>query len=137
MSIQRILVVDDDALSREFLVEAIHALGYQPVEAKNAAEALEFVRKSAPDLVLTDLRMPGADGIAVLQQLSALTTSPFSGIVISGDTRPETIHAVGAAGFALLHKPVAAAKLRALVMQFDAMVRESKRPNNDHENPAR
>ena len=35
MSIQRILVVDDDSLSREFLVEAIAALGYQPIAAKN------------------------------------------------------------------------------------------------------
>ena len=41
MSIQRILVVDDDALSREFLVEAITTLGYKPIEAKNGQEALE------------------------------------------------------------------------------------------------
>jgi DNA-binding NtrC family response regulator len=75
-------------------------------------------------LVLCDLWLPkGESGIDVLPRLAALTTAPFSGIVISGDTRPETIQAVKAAGLPLLHKPLAASKLRALVMQFAGHVR--------------
>ena len=46
-------VVDDDTLSREFLVEAIAQLGYQPIEAKNGSEAMEQALKELPDLVLT------------------------------------------------------------------------------------
>jgi DNA-binding NtrC family response regulator len=69
MSIQRILVVDDDALSREFLVEAVAALGYQPIEAKSGTEALERAQSTQPDLVLTDLRMPGVDGIELVRNL--------------------------------------------------------------------
>jgi CheY-like chemotaxis protein len=63
MSIQRILVVDDDALSREFLVEAVSALGYEPIAAKSGEEALERIASARPDLVLTDLRMPGMNGV--------------------------------------------------------------------------
>ena len=72
MSIQRILVVDDDALSREFLVEAISALGYKPIEAKNGQEALERAQSSNPDLVLTDLRMPGMDGMELVKKIRKL-----------------------------------------------------------------
>jgi len=69
MSIQRILVVDDDTLSRQFLVEAIAALGYQPIEAKNGTEALERAQSSNPDLVLTDMRIPGVNGIELVRNL--------------------------------------------------------------------
>jgi two-component system, NtrC family, response regulator HydG len=69
MSIERILVVDDDDLSRQFLVEAVEALGHQPISARNAHEALDQIRKEVPDLVLTDLRMPGIDGIELVRNL--------------------------------------------------------------------
>jgi DNA-binding NtrC family response regulator len=69
MSIQRILVVDDDTLSRQFLVEAIAALGYQAIEAKSGREALERAQSSNPDLVMTDMRIPGVDGIELVRNL--------------------------------------------------------------------
>ena len=69
MSIQRILVVDDDPLSREFLVEAVAFLGYQAASACNAEEALKKVASEHMDLVLTDLRMPGMDGIGLIDAL--------------------------------------------------------------------
>jgi DNA-binding NtrC family response regulator len=69
MSIQRILIVDDDPLSREFLIEAVSSLGYQPQGVSSASEALECVRKIQPDLVLTDLRMPDMDGVQLIEAL--------------------------------------------------------------------
>ena len=71
MSIQRIMVVDDDTLSREFLVEAISQLGYSPIAAKSGNDALEQAKKELPDLVLTDLRMPGIDGLELVKSLKA------------------------------------------------------------------
>jgi len=70
MSIQNILVVDDDRLSRQFLVEAVRSLGYTAREAENGDRALELVHEETPDLVLTDLRMPGTDGMALAELLS-------------------------------------------------------------------
>jgi two-component system, NtrC family, response regulator HydG len=69
MSIQRVLVVDDDHLSREFLSEAVTALGFTVDEAACAAEALEMIAEVAPDLVLTDLRMPGMDGSELVREI--------------------------------------------------------------------
>jgi DNA-binding NtrC family response regulator len=70
MSIQQILVVDDDKLSREFLVEAVKSLGFQVSVATSGDDGLERVRNSPPDLVLTDLRMPGMDGLALVERLA-------------------------------------------------------------------
>ena len=51
MTLRSILVVDDDTLSREFLVEACRSLGYRTHEACNGREALEVVERTNPDVV--------------------------------------------------------------------------------------
>jgi DNA-binding NtrC family response regulator len=61
------LVIDDDALSREFLAEALATAGYSVSEAKSGEDGLATLRNGEPDLVLTDLRLPGVDGLAVLR----------------------------------------------------------------------
>ncbi len=69
MSIRRILVVDDDSLSREFLVEAARSLGFEVDEARNGREALERVSSACPDMVVTDLRMPEMNGTELVEKL--------------------------------------------------------------------
>ncbi len=69
MPIQRVLVVDDDPLSREFLIEAVDSLGFTAEHAASAEEALKIVASRLPDLVLTDLRMPGMDGGQLIESL--------------------------------------------------------------------
>jgi DNA-binding NtrC family response regulator len=71
MTIRHILVVDDDALSREFLVEAIASLGYMASAAVDGEQGLAQAQATAPDLVLTDLRMPGVDGLSLVRRLHA------------------------------------------------------------------
>ena len=58
MSIQRVLIVDDDPLSREFLAEAVGSLGFSVDQAASGEEALTTITHKMPDLVLSDLRMP-------------------------------------------------------------------------------
>jgi DNA-binding NtrC family response regulator len=70
MPIQHVLVVDDDPLSREYLVEAAKSLGYRVAQASDGVEALHRVAQQPPDLVLTDLRMPGTDGLALVEKLA-------------------------------------------------------------------
>src|SRR5688500_3234361 len=69
MPIQHILVVDDDQLSRTFLVEAVQALGYRATPARDGDEGFALAQSAHPDLVLTDLRMPGMDGAALVRKL--------------------------------------------------------------------
>ncbi len=71
MSIHRVLVVDDDSLSREFLHEATRSLGFEADSAASGREALERITERNYDLVLSDVRMPEMDGMQLLAELRA------------------------------------------------------------------
>ncbi len=66
----RVLVVDDGRDNREFLAEYIlKPHGYEPLMARDGYEALEAVRRDAPDIMLLDLQMPRMNGMEVLDAL--------------------------------------------------------------------
>jgi DNA-binding NtrC family response regulator len=67
----RILVVDDDPASCRLVRAIFSAEGDEVVAAHDAAAALELAERSAPDLVLLDLHLPGAEGLSVLEALVA------------------------------------------------------------------
>jgi len=66
----QVLVVDDEGAQREILRTILTAEGYGVETAGNAAEALAKSARTRFDLVLTDLRMPGADGLSLVRQLT-------------------------------------------------------------------
>ncbi|MBD3867989.1 MAG: sigma-54-dependent Fis family transcriptional regulator [Acidobacteria bacterium] len=66
-----ILIVDDEANVRKVLGTLLQQGGYQTTPAGDAAQALDLVRAQDPDLVLTDLQMPGMDGMELLSTLRA------------------------------------------------------------------
>ena len=63
-----VLVVDDEKLIRWTLQQSLERDGYKVLEADNGEDALRLVRDEAPDLMLLDLRLPGIDGMAVLER---------------------------------------------------------------------
>lgn len=69
MTLQRILVVDDESLAREYLAEAVGSLGYTAISAPDAASALNIVEREQPDVVMTDLRMPDMDGVELTRRI--------------------------------------------------------------------
>jgi CheY-like chemotaxis protein len=60
---RQILIVEDDEAMREFLCQAISRSGYYVEAVQDGAEALRRVEESHFDLLLTDIRMPGLDGL--------------------------------------------------------------------------
>lgn len=64
-----ILVVDDNARSRQLLTDLLIAQGHSVREAVNGEEALEAVRRQQPDVILLDVIMPGLNGFEVCRQL--------------------------------------------------------------------
>lgn len=65
----RVLVVDDEAICRETTTEQLHDAGYWARAAASAEAALAVMNKHAVDVVLSDVRMPGTDGLALLEQI--------------------------------------------------------------------
>jgi len=66
-----ILVVDDRAINREFLVMLLESAGYRAIEAINGAEALETVGCEKIDLIISDILMPVMDGIEFANRMRA------------------------------------------------------------------
>jgi len=70
----RVLVVDDNAMSREMLAEMLMSLQFMPIVAASAEEALSLLHQGEAvqqpcQLLLTDMRMPGTDGLALIEQV--------------------------------------------------------------------
>src|SRR5436853_730302 len=66
-----ILIVDDDAASRSLLGRLLNASGYRCHEIGNAVDALKFVQREQPAVILLDFKMPEVDGAAALRRLRA------------------------------------------------------------------
>jgi two-component system response regulator HydG len=75
-----ILLVDDEPLMRLSMVDALEAVGYDVHAAASGTEGIEAIRQKAFDLVITDLRLPGADGLSVLK--STKDKAPQTEVVV-------------------------------------------------------
>lgn len=69
---QRILVVDDDAAVRRFIVECLQSLGYSVEEAADGEAGLRVLQESPPDLMIVDYAMPGMTGVDVVLRARAV-----------------------------------------------------------------
>ena len=70
--IKEILVVDDEPLIREIIIRKLSEFGYIATPVENAFEALNKMREKSYPLVLSDIMMPGMDGIELLKRLRSL-----------------------------------------------------------------
>lgn len=103
--IGNILVVDDEVELKNVLVEALVSQGYQTTGVNSGAEALAAIRTQAFDAVLTDLMMPGMDGVALVQE--ALQIDPhLVCIVMTGQGTIQTaVEAMKVGAFDYVLKP--------------------------------
>ena len=102
----RILVVDDDRNSRESLGRALRRDGYEILVAENGKVALEVAREHEVDLVLTDLKMPGLDGLDFLEGLRVVRPD-VPAILISAYASVDTaVKAVRRGVSDVLEKPI-------------------------------
>jgi DNA-binding NtrC family response regulator len=101
----RLLIVDDEVELKSALCETLADEGYETVGASNGAEGLKALEKQDFDLLLSDLMMPGMDGIQLLRK--ALETDPnLVAIIMTGQgTIPSAIEAMKIGAFDYVLKP--------------------------------
>ena len=134
-----ILVVDDDRTIRRNLAKLVEAEGYRAGEAVDGDEALAKIRTEGPAAVLLDLKMPGRDGLSVLEELGpALADLPVIVVTAFGGSAP-AIEAMRRGAYDYLTKPfdldeVVLTLKRALRQRaLAAEVRELRSRTEDHE----
>jgi CheY-like chemotaxis protein len=69
MTAERILVIEDNERNLKLVRDVLQYAGYQVLEARTGEDGVELAERSAPDLVLMDLQLPGIDGTEALRQL--------------------------------------------------------------------
>jgi CheY-like chemotaxis protein len=108
-----VLVVEDDPEMRQFYSDALEREGFAIEQAHNGFQALEKALARLPDLVLTDIAVPGIDGIELCRRLRAdhrTSTIPLLAITGYGD-RHYSDRAIGAGADYVLAKPCDATQL--------------------------
>ena len=115
MSSKRILIVDDDAATRELIGTVLRRRELTVDEAEDGMEALELLKEHRYAVVLLDLLMPNVDGFGVIENLETAISTPVV-LVITGADRallrkldPQRIHGV-------VNKPFDAEDLATLVV---------------------
>ncbi|MDL2123860.1 MAG: sigma 54-interacting transcriptional regulator [Deltaproteobacteria bacterium] len=80
----KILLIDDEAGIRKLLSISLRSEGYDVITAENGKRGIELFEQEAPSIVLTDIKMPGTDGIGVLRRIKEINPETEV-IVITGD----------------------------------------------------
>ncbi len=126
----KVLLVDDDAMVREALAQTIELGGREPVTAASYIEAKDHIRADFPGVVLSDIRMPGRDGFALLEY--ARKVDPDLPVILltgEGDI-PMAVRGMKGGAYAFLEKPCEPGDLMAVLeraLQQRAVVLENRR----------
>jgi two-component system, OmpR family, KDP operon response regulator KdpE len=109
-----ILVVDDDPAIRESLERELRDRGYTTVTAADGVGGIHAFDSHAPDVVLTDLSMPRADGFALITAIRAKARTPILVLSVRGDDA-DKIRALDLGADDFVTKPFSVAELLARV----------------------
>jgi two-component system nitrogen regulation response regulator NtrX len=111
MAKSRILVIDDEAAIRDSLRMTLEYEGYEFIGAATGQEGLALVERETPDLVLLDVKMPGMDGLEVLDRVRAMNEA-LPVVVISGHgTISTAVEATKKGAFDFIEKPFASERV--------------------------
>jgi DNA-binding response OmpR family regulator len=125
----KVLAIDDDRSMTDLLATLLGSSGFEVMTANDGVQGLEMARAEVPDLVLLDLRMPGADGWSICRSLRAFSRVPI--IILSALDAPESVaNALDAGADDYLVKPVPIAVLLAHINNLtrQAIARRDSRP---------
>ena len=111
----RVLVVDDDAVSRTVLARVVRALGHEVSTAVDGEDGWSRYQSDAPHVVITDWLMPGLDGPGLCRRIRAAETDGYAYIVLATglDERDHAIEGMDAGADDFLTKPTSEPELRA------------------------
>ena len=121
---ERLLIAEDDADMRDLLQEDLEIAGYETIVAIDGKAALEHVKREREpiDLVITDVRMPGLKGDALLEAVRGERAEVPVIVITAFGTVEQAVQMVKAGAFQYLTKPF---ETRELLMLIDAALKQS------------
>src|SRR5256712_6512017 len=119
----RLLVVDDEQSIRKLCMTIGNSLGYACSEAESAETAVARIEQEAPDLILTDLKLPTQSGVELLRQAKALFPHTEVAIMTGHGSIESAVDAMKLGAYDYIEKPFRVEKMRLLLQRMAEKVR--------------
>lgn len=110
-----VLVIDDEEAARYGICRALRNSGYAVEEAADGTAALEKLDATLPDVVVSDINMPGMDGLTLLRHLNARPEPPPVVLITAYGSEQMAVEALRAGAYDYLSKPFELDELRHVV----------------------
>lgn len=133
---EKILIVDDDPSLLRLLAIRLNAVNYQVESAQSAKQALGILKSFQPQLVISDLRMEGMDGMALFDRIRQQYPNLPVIIMTAHGTIPDAINATKQGVFSFLTKPFESQELLDIVKQAIRLQPISSQSDTDLDNNA-
>lgn len=124
----RILIVDDETSMREFLSILLEREGYLPAAADSAESALRLLAEQKFDLVISDVNMPGLDGIGLLERIKADSPDTVVMMITAFSTTEQAVEAMKHGAYNYIAKPFKVDEIKLLIrnaIEKQQLVREN------------
>ncbi|CDR32984.1 sigma-54-dependent transcriptional regulator [Criblamydia sequanensis] len=115
MAIEKILIVDDELLLRNFLAETLRRKHYEVATAENGEQGIAKFQEEGYDLVITDMRMPDLTGIDVLKKIKSLNPKTIVIVVTAYGSIENAVEAMKLGAFNYLIKPFTPDTIEAVI----------------------
>lgn len=119
MSIERILVVDDDDLSRSYLSEALQRNGYLVDNASDGQEAVSMTDKQCYDMVFLDMRMPLMNGLKVLERVKKTSKDTIVVMMTAYGSIESAVEAMQKGAYDYIIKPFSLENIELLLKRVE------------------
>ena len=126
----KILVIDDEESARYAVSRALSQQGYAVEEAPDGATALAAIDRLQPDVIVSDINMPGMDGLALLRRLNERSEPPLVVLMTAYGSEQIAAEALRSGAYNYLSKPFELEDLRVTVrnaVEKQRLLRENRR----------
>jgi two-component system response regulator PilR (NtrC family) len=113
----RILVVDDETIQRDIVKDILEDQGYDVLTSGSGQEALEQINTSPVDVILTDLRMPGMDGVELLEHVKIIDPDIIVVVITAYGSVESAVEAMKKGAYHYLTKPLEKEQLTLIVQR--------------------
>jgi CheY-like chemotaxis protein len=125
-----ILIVDDEQITRDILSKLLKKDGYHAVAVESGEKALDFVEKEDYDIVFSDLKMPGMDGIEVLRAIKKIKPKTFVIMITAYATIETAVESMKLGAYDYIRKPFKIEQIQNMInnikedIQFNNHIKE-------------
>lgn len=119
----RVLVIDDEEIVRDSLQEWLHWAGHHVEEAESGQAALDLLRQQTFDVMITDLKMPGMDGIEIMREAHKIAPSLETIIMTAYGSVSSAVAAIREGAFDYVEKPFCPERVEILI---DKILRQNQ-----------